>query len=127
MDHDVRIPQPVRIVYTGQQGRPQKAIDLAYLKEATSNSWQIKLMELACTLGVHRNTLRLYMNKNGIERAYSTLSNAELDQLVIQFKTRHPESGLRYVVGHLRAHGHRVQYRRILQSLRRVDRIGQVL
>ncbi|KAI9569822.1 hypothetical protein HD554DRAFT_2019612, partial [Boletus coccyginus] len=83
--------------------------------------------ELAHTIGMHRNILHLYMNRNGIERAYSTLNNAKLDQLVIQFKARYPESGLCYVVGHLRAHGHHVQYCCILQSLCRVDHIDQVL
>jgi hypothetical protein len=69
----------------------------------------------------------MYMKKHGIERTYSILSNTELDQLVRQFKLKRPESGLRYTMGHLRSQGHRVQYRRVLQSLRRVDRIGQVL
>ncbi|KAI9458800.1 hypothetical protein HD554DRAFT_2029476, partial [Boletus coccyginus] len=57
--------------------------------------------ELASALGVHRNTLRLYMKKHGIDRRYSSLSNSELDRLVIQFKTRCPESGVRYVMGFL--------------------------
>ena len=124
---DICIPQVVSVVHTRRRGRPRKVIDLAYLKEATSASRQIKLTELARTLGVHRNTLRLSMTKYGIKRAYSTMSNAELDQHIIHFKAKCPDSGLRYTMGHLRAHGHRVQFRRVLQSLRRVDRIGQVL
>ncbi|KAN0086288.1 hypothetical protein V8E55_007425 [Tylopilus felleus] len=126
-DHNVCIPRPIIVAHTGQRGCPRKTIDLAYLKEVLTTCRNIKLTELARVLGIHRNTLRAYMKKHGIKRTYSTLSNEELDQLVRQFKVKRPESGLTYAMGHLRAQGHRVQYRRVLQSLRRVDRIGQVL
>ena len=122
-----RIPRPIIVAHTGQRGRPRKTIDLAYLKEALTTYRNIKLTELARVLGIHRNTLRAYMKKHGIKRTYSTLSNEELDQLVRQFKVKRPESGPTYAMGHLRAQGHRVQYRCVLQSLRRVDCIGQVL
>ncbi|KAI6031201.1 hypothetical protein PISMIDRAFT_75025, partial [Pisolithus microcarpus 441] len=65
--------------------------------------------ELAHLLGMHRNMLRSYMKHHGIERHYSALSNAELDQVIMQFKAARPDSGLRYVIGHLRALGHHVQ------------------
>ncbi|KAI6114828.1 hypothetical protein EDD16DRAFT_1483186, partial [Pisolithus croceorrhizus] len=83
--------------------------------------------ELARTLGVHRNTLCLYMKQHGIKHHHSALSNAELDQLIMQFKTTRPESSLHYVIGHLRALGHHVQYQHVLHSLHRVDHIGQAL
>ncbi|KAF8119403.1 hypothetical protein EV363DRAFT_1178089 [Boletus edulis] len=50
-----------------------------------------------------------------------------LDALITSFKQRKPDSGIRYAIGFLRRQGVRVQYRRVVQSLRRVDRIGQVL
>ncbi|KAG1720717.1 uncharacterized protein EDB91DRAFT_1064727, partial [Suillus paluster] len=37
------------------------------------------------------------------------------------------DSGIRYIIGFLRRHGLRVQHRRVVESLRRVDRLGQVL
>ncbi|KAJ8580248.1 hypothetical protein M405DRAFT_710069, partial [Rhizopogon salebrosus TDB-379] len=67
--------------------------------------------ELADTLGVHRNTLRLYMKRHGVERKYSELSNADLDMLVNEFKKKRPDSGIRYIIGFLRRHGARVQHR----------------
>ncbi|KAH0836635.1 hypothetical protein J3R83DRAFT_8353 [Lanmaoa asiatica] len=127
VDNNVWMPQPVKIVHTGKRGRPRKEINLEYLKEATSNGRQIKLTELARLLGLHRNTIRAYMKKYEIERKYSDISNSDLDQLVAQFKASHPESGSRYVMGHLRAQGYRLQFTRVLQSLGRVDRIGQIL
>ncbi|KAG2109138.1 hypothetical protein DEU56DRAFT_693799, partial [Suillus clintonianus] len=67
--------------------------------------------ELAEMLGVHRNTLRLYMKHHGVERKYSELTNTDLDLLVTEFKKNKPDSGIRYIVGFLRRHGLRVQYR----------------
>ena len=119
--------EPVTIIHTGQRGRPKKQIDPEFLKEAFSDSRQIKFTELADTLGIHRNTLRLYMKRHGIERRYAQLSNADLDILITYFKKKRPDSGIRYIAGFLRRHGVRVQYRRVAQSLRRVDRLGQVI
>ncbi|KIJ59586.1 hypothetical protein HYDPIDRAFT_47852, partial [Hydnomerulius pinastri MD-312] len=83
--------------------------------------------ELADMLGVHRNTLRLCMKRHSIERKYAQISNADLDDLIAQFKSRRPDSGIRYIVGFLRRRGLRVQHRRVTQALHRVDRLGQVL
>ncbi|KAG1887707.1 hypothetical protein F4604DRAFT_1534008, partial [Suillus subluteus] len=68
-------------------------------------------MELAKTLGVHRNTLRLYMKHHGVERKYSDLTNTDLDLLIKEFKKKRPDSGIRYIVGYLCRHGLRVQHR----------------
>ncbi|KII85215.1 hypothetical protein PLICRDRAFT_65918, partial [Plicaturopsis crispa FD-325 SS-3] len=67
--------------------------------------------ELAGLLKCNRDTLRLFMKRNGIERKYTAMSNADLDVLVKAFKTRKPESGMRYMIGSLRRQGHRVQRR----------------
>ena len=121
------IPKLVTEVRAGRWGRPRKVINLDYLQEAVSSSRHIRFTELADTLGVHRNTLRLYMKSHSIERKYAQLSNTELDGVITQFKSKHPESGLRYAMGFLRQRGLRVQYSRVKLSLRRVDRLGQVL
>ena len=111
----------------GLRGRPKKIINVEFLKEAVSNSRHIPCTELARVLGVHRNTLRLYMKSQGIERRYTCISDADLDKLINEFKARRPESGIRYIVGFLRKSGIRVQYRRIIQSVRRINRLGQTL
>ncbi|KAI9455982.1 hypothetical protein HD554DRAFT_2030658, partial [Boletus coccyginus] len=67
--------------------------------------------ELADILGVHRNTLRTYMKHHGVGRKYTCLSDADLDELVAQFKKKRPESGVRYLMGFLRQQGVCVQYR----------------
>lgn len=127
MDGDIIFPKPVTLLQTSRPGRPKKIIDLEFLTDALSNSRQIKLRELADILGVHRNTLRLYMKHHGIQRKYSELTNADLDILIGEFKKKRPDSGIRYIIGFLRRHGIRVQHHRVVHSLRRVDRLGQVL
>jgi hypothetical protein len=98
-----------------------------YLREATASHRQIKLTQLAQTLGVHRNTLYHHMKQHGVVRQYSALSNQDLDNLVKIFKRRKPDSGLCYVIGFLRAHGFRVQRRRVVSSVKRVDGLGSRL
>ncbi|KAG1745730.1 hypothetical protein EDB19DRAFT_1593683, partial [Suillus lakei] len=65
--------------------------------------------ELVDLLGVHRNTLRLYMKSHGVQRKYSELTNTDLDVLITEFKKKHPDSGIRYIIGFLRRHNIRVQ------------------
>lgn len=67
------------------------------------------------------------MWKYGLKWSYTLLSNDKLDKLVKTFKKHKPESGFRYLLGHLRLQGIRLQQKRIWQSLRRVDRLGQCL
>ncbi|KAG1727633.1 hypothetical protein EDD22DRAFT_789277, partial [Suillus occidentalis] len=61
--------------------------------------------ELAEMLGVHRNTLQLYMKHHGVKRKYFELTNVNLDLLITEFKKNKPDSGIRYIVGFLCRHG----------------------
>ncbi|KAL4066835.1 hypothetical protein J3A83DRAFT_4097918 [Scleroderma citrinum] len=67
-------------------------------------------MELAHTLGVHRNTLCIYMQCHNIEQKYTEISDADLDNLISEFKKRWPESGIQYIIGFMWTHGVCVQY-----------------
>jgi len=111
----------------GLRGRPKKIINVEFLKEVVSNSQHIPCTELARVLGVHRNTLHLYMKSQGIECRYTCISDADLDKLIGEFKARRPESGIQYIVGFLWKSGIRVQYCCIIQSVHRIDRLGQTL
>jgi hypothetical protein len=123
-DKKIAMLTPVIIKSMGCAGRPQKHIDPSYLCEATANNRQIKLTELACTLGVHRVTLYHQMKQHGVIWQYSALSNQDLDNLTKIFKAQKPNSGLRYLIGFLHAHGFRVQRRCVVYSLRQVDALG---
>ena len=102
-------------------------VNLEFLKEAISSSHHISCTELACSLGIHRNTLHLYMKCNGIEQRYTPIGDSDLDDLVRECKKRRPDSGIWYIVGFMWTHGVCIQYCQVIQSIHRVDRLGQML
>jgi hypothetical protein len=87
----------------------------------------ISQSQLAHILGVDRATVKANMVAYGITRKFSSMSNIELDDMVKRYKSKKPASGFRYVSGHLRSHGIRIQRHRLLGSLHRVDGLGQIL
>ncbi|KAK7063405.1 hypothetical protein R3P38DRAFT_3301282 [Favolaschia claudopus] len=113
--------------HTGKRGRPRKHIDPQHLKEATSSNRNIKFGALADALQVHRHTLRKRLRELGLEKRFHEIDDADLDELTRQYKAKKPSSGLRYLQGHFRRHGLRVQRERARHSLRRVDALGQAL
>jgi hypothetical protein len=126
-EQNVDMLEFTRVTNTGKRGRPKKIIDLDFLREATSSQHQIKHVELAKIVHVHRETLQRYMYQHGIKRQYSNLHDHDLDALVKVFKCCRPESGFWYLVGVLQQQGVHIQHRRIWQFLWRVDKIGQHL
>jgi hypothetical protein len=108
-------------------GRRKKIINFDFVSKALSNQHHIMLPDLARILQVSRTTLWKFIRQHGLEKHFTVISDADLDQLVRTFKESKPESGFRYLVGFLRRQGFRVQQHRIWQSLRRVDRLGQRL
>lgn len=61
-----------------------------------------------------------------VRALYSTLTDEELDQCVIDIKSRQPHSGYRMVKGLLQAQGLWVQYERVRASMHRVETIGVI-
>jgi hypothetical protein len=108
-DTKILMPEVVCTVETSKRGRPRKIINLDFLHTISTPDRNIRITELAKIIGVHRNTLALYMKRHGVQRQFSTISNQDLDRLVKTFKSRCPESGLQYLVAFLRNHGLRVQ------------------
>lgn len=119
--------EPVTKERTGKRGRPSKHIDPEYLKEATASNRNIKLGVLAAALNIHRHTLRKRLWELGLYKRFDEIDDADLDLLTRQYKAKKPTSGLRYLRGHFRRHGIRVQRERARHSLRRVDALGQAL
>ena len=109
-------------------GQPRKLIHLKFLTEViANNSRSISLSQLAHILGISRMTLWRAMQKHGLKRTYTKLSDDELDTLVRAFKKQKPESGFHYLLGHFRRLGIQIQQKRLWQSLHRVDRLGRFL
>lgn len=126
-DARIHIPEVISTLKTGRRGRPRKVVDPEFLRIATAPNRRITFTKLAKLLGIHRNTLTSCMKEHGVEKWYSTISNHELDDLVNAFKVQRPESGYRYLVGHLQNCGLRIQRRRIVGALQRVDMLGRKL
>ena len=67
------------------------------------------------------------MDESGVHSKYSSIEDTDLDTLVRAYKSWKPDVGFRYVCGHLRSAGIRVQKQRVLDSLKRVDCIGRFI
>jgi hypothetical protein len=126
-DIEVEIPEVVTVIHTGRPGRPRKVVNLAYLQEVTSTHRAIPIAKLATALKIHPHTLEHEMRRHGVTRQFAALSNADLDRLVKVYKSTKPDSGIRYLVGFLRYHGLRVQRKRVIHSVKRVDAVGRAL
>ena len=62
-----------------------------------------------------------------VQALYSTISDAELDDLVQNIHQQHPTCGNIQMQGHLLSRGYRIQQIRIQESMRRVDPTGTAL
>lgn len=87
---------------------------------------RIKVAELAKRLKVHRKTLEARLRDHNIEYKFSTISNADLDQLVKNYLLEKPSS-IRYLTAYLRRKGLKLQKCQITASLARVDKLGRTL
>lgn len=111
------------MLHTGKPGRPRKVIDPEFLREAFQPNRRISVTRLAETLHLHRNTVSTNLKANGISTKFSDISAEDIDDLIRGYRLMRPDSGLRYVMGYLRVLMLRVQRRRIIESIRRVDRM----
>lgn len=110
------------------RGRPQKIISETFLQEVFRAGRNISIRTLATSLNIHRNTIAKSMKLYGITRPqFSNISNESLDAMIKGYKQRHPNTGIRYIRGHLTHHGIRVQRKRIIESLGRVDSVARVI
>ena len=98
-----------------------------FLREATAPGRHIHVAEMARAIGVHRKTLKKQLDEQDIDLSYSNLSDDELDAIVQEYRQTKPASGIRYLDGHLRTLGHKVQEARIKASVKRVDPLGPIL
>ena len=84
---------------------------------------------MAASLGCSERTVYRKLHSAGLSlrRAYSNISDAELDVIVSEINHEYPRHGYRHVEGHLQHRGIRVPRRRIRENLARVDPEGIVL
>jgi hypothetical protein len=114
----------VYLEYTGKRGRPKKCVDPVYLEEAFSASRKLSKMRVSRGLKIGRHTLRARLKENNISTSFSLISDADLDNLVREFRLDHPNSGIQYLHAHLRVRIGRIQRKRVVDSTHRVDGVG---
>ena len=121
------IPQPVSLEKKTTWGWPRKVVDVELLKEAMNPTHRISQVLLAEKLGIHRNTLWVKLKENSINSSFTEMSDENLDQIIKGYLDSHPNSGIRYLTGHLHTQGFCIQRSCLEQSTKRLDCLGQIL
>jgi len=117
---------PVSINQIARPGRPRKEVDPHVIRDALSSGRHISLTQLGRILGLHRNTVRAKMKELGVNASFDQISNDELDEIIRQYRMEHPDAGRGYTLGHIRSkYGLRIQRDRVVESMNRVDGLGQ--
>jgi hypothetical protein len=75
-------------------------------------------------VGVHRNTLSRKAQQLGLARRYSEITDDQLDELLREYREKHPDTGASYVIAFLQDQNIRLQRWRVRDALRRVDGVG---
>ncbi|KAL0568312.1 hypothetical protein V5O48_013680 [Marasmius crinis-equi] len=84
-NHDerhVRVPKPVKILWTGKRGRPAKVVDRNYLTEAMRPERAITIARLTRALPIHRNTLRKYIRVVAIQTSTNNRASTVLENFL---------------------------------------------
>jgi hypothetical protein len=125
---NINTPQHIYTTHTGKRGQPKKHVDPKVLHDAFQKGRHIPTTVLASILGIDRKTLRARMQELDIDSSYDKISDDNLDNLVQQYHQENPGGGRAYIIGRLRAvHYLRIQRHRVIDSMNRIDRLGQGL
>lgn len=73
---------------------------------------------------IHRRLKDFNMS---ISHSFSNIDNNALDNIILDIKQQHPNSGYRMVLGHLISRGLFTQQTRVRESMRRIDPEGTVM
>uniref|UniRef100_A0A672M9U9 Resolvase HTH domain-containing protein n=1 Tax=Sinocyclocheilus grahami TaxID=75366 RepID=A0A672M9U9_SINGR len=108
----------------GGRGRPKFIVSEEMLSRLIEMSLPVSC--IANILGVSQSTIFRRMRDLGlsVKTMYSTISDNELDNVILAIKKRLPNAGYRMIKGCLQADRHRVQWNRIKESMHRVNAPG---
>ena len=116
------------VLRAGNPGRPKFLIPAETLEDlrGLGFSWE----KISRMFGVSRWTIYRRVQSYGLKNVvqFSSLPDAQLDQLVLDYLNRHGRTtGRTYLAGYLMSLGLRVQRRRVRESLTRVDPVNTAL
>ena len=117
-----------QVLRAGNPGRPKFLIPAETLEDlrGLGFSWE----KISRMFGVSRWTIYRRVQSYGLKNVaqFSSLPDAQLDQLVLDYLNRHGRTtGRTYLAGYLMSLGLRVQRRRVRESLTRVDPVNTAL
>lgn len=120
-------PFQALVVLRGNLGRPSFEIPLSQLKYLIECRFSVP--KIAQIMDVSVSTVRRRMSAYNlsIRDTYSTLSDVELDAIVLQKQNEFPNWGNRQMYGYLISRGIRVQFSRVRESQSRIDPEGSVM
>jgi hypothetical protein len=106
--------------YTGSRGRPKLIVnvDAVELLRSCGYTWNEALQ-------VSRSTIWRRVKDAGIQLA--NISDDELDSIISQFQSDHPNCGQQLILGHLRDKGISVQRNRLRDSVARTDPLRRLV
>ena len=115
-------------VHNSRVGRPRYEITFDQLSFLVGENFNTP--RIAECLGVSVSTVRRRLRDNGIwlDESYSYISDAQLDQLIINIRSHFPRIGCRQMRAMLEAdHNVRIQRHRVRMAMRRVDPAGAAI
>lgn len=125
---NITILKHIHTSRTRKRGRPRKNINPEVLHDAFQKGRSISTTVLASILGIDRKTLQAQKKEMGIESGFDLIGDDDLDSLVQEYHQENPAGGRSYVIGRLRAaHSLRIQRHRVIDSINRIDRLGQAM
>ena len=112
--------------HTGDRGRPAYNISKEQLESLMEQ--EFSLTDIASLMGVSERTVHRRCREYGLKcsERFSQISDEGLDTILKQQKEIFPNMGHRMMCGVLRHLGHHLQRQRVLDSMKRVDPIGNL-
>ena len=109
---------------SGGVGRTRYEISLPHL-ESLRNIMRFTWSQITGILLVSRTSpWHIVQNLESFSNRYTTISDAELDELIREIRRGFPNSGISMMAGHMRRRNVFVQLERVRSSLARIDSVG---
>ena len=114
------VEENIRVV---SRGRPRIDINIEQLEYLVESGFRIK--DIAAIFNCSTRTVERRMSEVHISpSSYTAITDNELDNMVYEITSAHPQCGEKSVSGRLKSQGVRVQRQRVRDSLHRVDPSG---